>query len=99
ESCSVGNESTTSPKVRVKLADHAIRLPLAETVQRNLHTHVLLHCRGIVATRGELQIARLNVGGNFANAQIATGQPRVEGFGSVEVSARGTDYPKVQHGQ
>src|SRR5947208_11688081 len=88
---SVGNESAKTPKDRVKLADNAIRFHLAETVQRKLHIHVLLNCRRIVTTRGELQIARLNVGRNFANAEIATGQRRVEGFCSVEVSAGGTD--------
>ena len=49
--------------------------------------------------RGELQIARLNVGGNFANAEIAAGQRSVECFCSIEVSAGGTDYPEVQHRQ
>src|SRR2546430_17427363 len=66
---SVGNESAKTPKDRVKLADDAIRFHLAETVQRKLHIHVLLHCGRIVTTRGGLQIARLNVGGNFANAE------------------------------
>src|SRR5256885_14558266 len=96
---SVGNESAKTPKDRVKLADDAIRFHLAETVQWKLHIHVLLDRRRIVTTRGELQITRLNVAGNFANVQIATGQRCIEGFGSVEVSAGGTDYPEVQHRQ
>src|ERR1700687_4593271 len=78
QAAGVGNESAKAPESRIQLTDDPVRFELGQTHQRHLYIHILLDESGVIATRGETQIARIDLAGYFAETKIAVRRLGVE---------------------
>src|SRR6266404_2654337 len=97
QAAGVGNESAKAPESRIQLTDDPVGFELRQTHQRYLHVHILLDESGVIAARGETQIARVDLAGYFAETEIAVRGPGVEWIGAVNVSPGRTDQCQVHH--
>src|SRR5438132_8807702 len=83
----VRNESAETPEGGIKLADDSVRLKLDQTRERNLRVYVLADERLVIATTGELQIMRINLGWDFAKRNVAVGLASIKWLSAVCVRA------------